>query len=61
VEDKNKMINIAIPESLLERVEDFRFEQRFKTRAEAIRYLMEWALDRNPQKPNKKEVQKWRR
>lgn len=61
MEDKNKMINIAIPESLLERVEDFRFEQRFKTRAEAIRYLMEWALDRNPQKPNKKEVQKWRR
>ncbi len=50
MEEKNKMINIAIPESLLERMEDFRFDQRFKTRAEAMRFLMEWALDRNPKK-----------
>ena len=47
------MINIAIPESMLERVEDFRFEQRFKTRAEAMRFLMEWALKNGSKKEGK--------
>ena len=53
MEDKNKMINIAIPESLLKRIEDFRFAQRFKTRAEAMRFLMEWALNNGAEREGK--------
>ncbi len=40
------IFNLAIPGKLLERIDDYKFEQCFKTRADAIRYLMAWALNR---------------
>ncbi len=40
------IFNLSIPGKLLERIDDFKFEQRFVTRAAAIRYLMTWALNR---------------
>lgn len=40
------IFNLSIPGKLLERIDDYKFEQRFKTRAETIRYLMTWALNR---------------
>ena len=41
-------LNIAIPKELLQRIDDFRFENRFKSRAEAARFLLEYALKENP-------------
>ena len=42
------IINILIPDKLLEQIEDYRFKKRFKNRAEAIRYLLEFAVQQNP-------------
>ena len=42
------IINILIPDKLLEQIEDYRFRQRFKNRAEAIRYLLEYSVKKNP-------------
>ena len=50
MKEKSRMVNIAIPEHLLARIEDYRFEQRFSTRAEAMRFLLKWALEQNPNK-----------
>jgi hypothetical protein len=38
-------VNLLFEEKLLARVDDFRFRQRFTTRAEAIRWLITAALD----------------
>jgi len=45
------IFNLSIPEKLLERIDDYKFEQRLDTRADAMRYLMAWALNRL-HKPN---------
>jgi hypothetical protein len=42
------IINFSIDEDLLIRIEDFRFSNRFGNRAAAIKWLLEWALDRQP-------------
>jgi Arc/MetJ-type ribon-helix-helix transcriptional regulator len=39
------IINITIDEPLLERVENYRFSKRFNNRSEAIRDLLNKALD----------------
>ena len=44
------IINILIPDKLLEQIEDYRFQKRFKNRAEAIRYLLEYAVKHSPEK-----------
>jgi len=38
-------LNTLVPEELLRRIKDFQFEQRLDSRAEAVRILLEWALD----------------
>jgi len=38
------IINFIIDERLLKRIEDFRFRNRFPTRAAAIKWLLDWAL-----------------
>ncbi len=43
---KSPVLSLVIPEDLLKRVDDYRFKNRFKFRNEAIRYLIEYALDR---------------
>jgi hypothetical protein len=48
--DETKMVNVGFPAELLERVETFRFQNRFATRVEAIRWLIEAALN-NKLKP----------
>lgn len=45
------IFNLSIPGKLLERIDDYKFEQRLDTRADAMRYLMVWALNRL-HKPN---------
>ena len=41
------IFNLSIPGKLVERIDDFKFEKRFVTRAAAMRYLMTWALDQS--------------
>jgi Arc/MetJ-type ribon-helix-helix transcriptional regulator len=50
--DGDKMVNIAVSPELLEQIETFRFENRFAKRVEAIRWLIQAALDRDL-RPNK--------
>lgn len=38
------LLTLVVDRELLERLDNFRFENRFRSRAEAIRWLLEWAL-----------------
>ena len=42
------LINFIVEDSLLRRIEDFRFKNRFATRAAAIKWLLDWALKQKP-------------
>ena len=48
-----QMLTFVIDNDLLNRIDDFRYENRFPTRAGAIRWLLEWALKKAPS-PGKK-------
>ena len=41
-------LNFVIDPELLKRLDDFRFRQRFATRAAAIKLLLDWALKQKP-------------
>lgn len=43
---------LRLEKDLFKKVEDFRFNNRFESRTEALRWLLEFALKQNP-KPNK--------
>jgi len=45
---ENTFLNIAVPEELIKRIDDYRFENRFPSRAEAARFLLDRALKQNP-------------
>jgi len=47
MEDKT-ILNFVATKEFIEKIDDYRFKHRFKTRAEAIRFLIEWALKQNP-------------
>ena len=47
-------LHFVVDETLLKRVDDFRFKNRFKSRAAAISWLLAWALDQKP-KPETQE------
>ena len=49
---ETQMIHMVIPKDLLERIDDYRFKNRYESRAEAMRFLMEWALNHNTNKDN---------
>jgi hypothetical protein len=42
------ILNFVIDPALLKRVDDFRFRHRFGSRAAAIKWLLEWALQQKP-------------
>jgi hypothetical protein len=42
------ILNFIIERDLLERIEDFRFKNRFPTRAAAIKWLLAWAVKQKP-------------
>ena len=44
-DDRTPRIITPIPQPLLERIDDYRFAHRLASRAEAIRRLLELALD----------------
>jgi hypothetical protein len=41
-------LHFVLDSDLLKRVDDFRFKYRFTSRAAAIKWLLEWALDQKP-------------
>jgi hypothetical protein len=43
-----QLLNFIIENNLLTRVDDFRFQNRFPTRAGAIKWLLDWALQQGP-------------
>ena len=45
-ENAKPIINITIDEDLLEKVEDYQFENRIKNRSEAIRRLLIKAMEK---------------
>lgn len=47
-----KPLNMNINVALLARVDKYRFKRMFRTRSEAIEFLLEVALKLNPDKPN---------
>jgi metal-responsive CopG/Arc/MetJ family transcriptional regulator len=40
----DKTVAIRFEESLTKELEDFRFEHRFLSRSETVRWLLQWAL-----------------
>jgi len=47
-EDEKQMVHMRLEESLLKRLDDFRFKYRFESRSQAARWLLRWALDQKP-------------
>lgn len=45
-----KALNMNIRKDLIERVERFRFRRMFRTRTEAIEFLLDYALKHNPKR-----------
>jgi hypothetical protein len=44
-------LNFSIPPEMLKRLDDFRFKYRFASRARAIKWLLNWALEQKPKPP----------
>jgi hypothetical protein len=42
------LLNFVIDPDLLKRIDDFRYKQRFPTRAAAIKWLLDFALNQKP-------------
>lgn len=42
------LLNFLIEPELLKRVDNFRFSNRFESRAAAIKWLLDWALSQKP-------------
>jgi hypothetical protein len=38
-------LNTLVTEEMMKRIKDFQFDHRLDTRADAVRMLIEWALD----------------
>jgi hypothetical protein len=41
-------LHFIVDSALLKRIDEFRFKNRFESRAAAIKWLLAWALDRKP-------------
>jgi hypothetical protein len=51
-----QLLNFIVEKDLLNRLDDFRFQNRFATRAGAIKWLLDWALEQGA-KPDRSPVQ----
>jgi len=45
------ILNFVANPELIKRLDDFRFKNRFESRAAAIKWLLDWALDQKPKPP----------
>jgi len=50
-----QLLNFIVEKDLLNRLDDFRFQNRFATRAGAIKWLLDWALEQGA-KPDRIHV-----
>lgn len=48
---KKPLLTLVMDPDLIKRLDDFRYERRFPSRAAAIKWLLEWALAQNPETP----------
>jgi hypothetical protein len=48
----NPILNFVADPKLIERLDDFRFKNRFESRAAAVKWLLDWALKKDPKKPS---------
>lgn len=42
------LLHINVPQGLLRRLDDFRFKNKFPSRTEALKWLIDWALKQKP-------------
>ena len=54
---KNPLLTLVINKKLLKEIDEFRFDNRFQSRAEAIRWLLEWALNQGATPPKNDSIQ----
>ncbi|MFO7295996.1 MAG: hypothetical protein C0P72_008230 [Clostridia bacterium] len=54
---KKPILNFVVDPDLLRRIDDFRFQNRFDTRAAAVKWLIEWALAEQEKKTEKEKGQ----
>jgi len=47
-------MHLKMEKAMLKKLDDFRFRHRFESRAEAHRWLLDWALDQKPVPPEKR-------
>ena len=52
------MVTTLMERDLLARVDDFRYAERFRSRAAAMKFLMDWALERKPE-PTRADHERW--
>lgn len=48
------LVHLNVDAAMLERIDDFRFDNRFTSHTAAITWLLDWALNQNPtpERPN---------
>jgi len=47
-EKDKQFLSIEVERELLDRIDSYRFARKFYTRAEAVRYLLDYALKKDP-------------
>lgn len=57
-DDKPSVVNLRLTPELLAQIDEYRFSRRFKTRVGAMKYLLDWALERNPE-PTPADHERW--
>lgn len=57
-DNKSPVVNLRLTPDFLAQIDEYRFERRFKTRMGAIKYLLNWALERHPE-PTAEEREQW--
>ena len=56
--DDKQMLTFVVDLDLLNEIDDFRYDNRFPTRAGAIRWLLDWAVKKAPAPTKKRRAKK---
>ena len=46
--ESKQPVHLLLEHALLEKIDDFRFKNRFESRTAAIRWLLDWAVSQKP-------------
>jgi hypothetical protein len=55
---KQPVVNLALAPEFLAQIDEYRFERRFRSRVAAMKYLLDWALQHNPE-PTPADHERW--